>query len=98
MAKPKSVGSPTGPESAGSVGSAGNPGNLAGKYSTILPKDLENMRAKAEARGDTGTTQEIASEQSLRSRMSSFKKGGAISASCRADGIASRGKTRGKMI
>jgi hypothetical protein len=57
------------------------------------------MRAKAEAGGDSGTMQEIASEQGLRSRMSSFKQGGKVSsASSRADGCATKGKTRGKMI
>lgn len=94
--KPRNAAGPSSPVGAGG---AGNPGNLAGKYSTVLPKDLENMRLKAEATGDSGTMEDIASEQGLRSRMSSYKKGGKVfSASKRADGCAIKGKTRGKMI
>jgi hypothetical protein len=88
---PRKAGNPAGPESAGNVS---NPRSLAGQYSTILPNDLEKMRLKAEARGDVGAMQEIESEQSLRSRMSSFKKGGYIK---EADGVAQRGKTKGRM-
>lgn len=96
MLKPRNA---RGPSRAEGVDGAGNPGNLSGKYSTVLPNDLESMRAKAEAGGDSGTMQEIASEQGLRSRMNSFKQGGKVSsASGRADGCATKGKTRGKMI
>jgi len=88
---PRKAGNPAGPESAGNVS---NPRSLAGQYSTILPNDLEKMRLKAEARGDVGTMQEIESEQSFRSRMSSFKKGGYVDS---ADGVAQKGKTKGRM-
>jgi hypothetical protein len=90
---PRKAGNPVDPESAGNVS---NPRSLSGQYSTILPNDLEKIRLKAEARGDVGTMQEIESEQSLRSRLGSFKKGG-VTASQRADGIAQRGKTKGRM-
>lgn len=90
---PKKAGNPVGPESAGNVS---NPRSLAGQYSTVLPNDLEKMRLKAEALGNVEAMREIESEQSLRSRMSSFKKGG-VTASKRADGIAQRGKTKGRM-
>lgn len=73
------VSRPRGPGSAddpGSVGGPKGPGSLAGKYSTLLPKQLQSAKSKAQSLGLTKDVQEITEEEGLRGRLKGYKSGG----------------------
>jgi len=71
------------PDSAGSADNPSGPkrvGNPAGKYSSLVTKDLQNAKARAESLGLTQDVQEIADEEGLRGRLTGRKKGGKVNA------------------
>ena len=69
---------PAGPEEADGPGTPKGPGSLAGKYSTLLPSQLQAAKAKAKSLGQTQTVQAITEEEGLRQRLKGFKKGGDV--------------------
>lgn len=71
-----------GPSAVGAVDSVGGlpkpkgPGNVAGKYSTVLPNELLSAKKKAQSVGDTSTVNEISNEESIRNKLKAFANGG----------------------
>ena len=60
---------PTGPK---------GPGNPAGKYSTLLPTQLQAAKEKARSLGRTKDVQDITEEEELRQRLKGYKGGGDV--------------------
>lgn len=76
-----SVRNPRGPgavDNADAPMRAKGPGSPAGKYSTLLPQELQNVKSKAQSLGLTRDVQEISEEEALRGRLKGYKGGGEV--------------------
>lgn len=85
-----SVVGPRGPgaaQNAEGPGGPRGPGNPAGKYSTLLPKQLQNAKAKAQSLGLTKDVQEISEEEGLRGRLKGYKIGGKVKSKVNEAGV-----------